>query len=244
MTITMRPIVFLAIAASFLSHTSLSGQRSWSMLSDNDQWWEVDSITPVDKSTGVFRQAVERINNYIWQLGYTSDFMRDYGLSCLQARENTLAALTTNRYYWADPVSGRSLGGEYFQEGRVIFRRSYQQYGAANLASAIIHEAQHHAGHNMEQPVREVAGSCLTNRRRERDKEGENDGSSGRRGSDGRSGNGSGGSTGPTITSKVPYGIPGVWIIIFFPRASVGPITVICDYDSGTGWSDCPDMSK
>lgn len=156
---------------------------------------------------------------------------------CNGVRTAVNASLSTDTYYYATPRSGQTLMGEYFGGHRVLISDRLGWDPITKLREeigTIVHEAQHHAGEYNES-VAESVVSCFVGAR----EEDENDGSGGS----------TGGSGGITIQSKTrsPH-FPGVWIVVYTPArrgtASVGSVTVLCDYDKDTSWPDCPDMGE
>ena len=160
-------------------------------------------------------------------------------VSCNGVRTAVNASLSADTYYYATPLPGQTLMGEYFGGHRVLIS---DQLGSDPISTlreevgTIIHESQHHAG-EYDEGVAERVVSCFMGAR-ERDEEGENGGQGGS----------AGGGSGVTIQSKTRSPrLPGVWVVVYIPAprgtATVGSITVLCDYDKDTSWPDCPDMA-
>lgn len=163
------------------------------------------------------------------------------GSACTAARTVVTQALSADSYYYATPVPGETLWGEYFGGHRVLISDQISTNSEERLQDelgTILHESQHHAGVTNE-AVAEQAVACFIGAREEEDEKDDED--------DGSSGNGGGsGNSGPTILSATPSpDFPGVWIVVIrvISTVFIGEITVLCDYEKDSFWPDCPDMN-
>ena len=131
-----------------------------------------------------------------------------------------------------------AIGGEFFVENKMVIDEMYKG-DIPNLTGKIIHELQHSAGKGEAFAV--AMEDCISYMEEEEEEEVEDDDSN-------RSG-GSGGSGSGRIVSKNPHSThSNVWVIVWIPpspngRGSFGEVTVVCDYEPGGPWPDCPDMS-